>query len=234
MEFNKKQFWKWTKKWIPRTLLGYLTITFIWVLVYKWVNPPGTLLMLIKQVESGKGHIYYQWVDDDQISPFIKACSMASEDQNFPDHFGLDIMAIQKAIDFNQKHKRTRGASTITQQVAKNVFLWPGRSIVRKVFELQFTFYIELLWSKKRILEVYLNVIEMGPIIFGVESASKTYFGKSARKLNLDESARIISILPSPLKWSPTRPGPYVQKRKNWIIEQYQMLGGLQFLKEIN
>ncbi|MBL7829735.1 MAG: transglycosylase domain-containing protein, partial [Saprospiraceae bacterium] len=147
MEFNKKQFWKWTKKWIPRTLLGYLTITFIWVLVYKWVNPPGTLLMLIKQVESGKGHIYYQWVDDDQISPFIKACSMASEDQNFPDHFGLDIMAIQKAIDFNQKHKRTRGASTITQQVAKNVFLWPGRSIVRKVFELQFTFYIELLWS---------------------------------------------------------------------------------------
>lgn len=234
MEFNKILFLKALKKWALRIFIVYLVISFVWVLAYRWIDPPGTLLMLIRQIESKKGHIYYEWADKENISPYIKACAMASEDQNFPDHFGLDVMAIQKAINYNNKHKRTRGASTITQQVAKNVFLWPGRSIVRKVFELHFTLLIELLWSKSRILEVYLNVIEMGPIIFGVESASKTYFGKSVKKLNLEESARIIAILPSPLKWSVSRPGPYVVKRKNWIINQYQMLGGLEYLKEID
>lgn len=234
MDFNKTLLIQRFKKWALRTLVIYLILSFLWVLAYKWINPPGTLLMFNRQLQSGKGHIYYEWVNSSKISPYLIACAMASEDQNFPNHFGLDIMAIQKAIDYNNKHKRTRGASTITQQVAKNVFLWPGRSLIRKAFEFHFTLMIELLWSKSRILEVYLNVIEMGPIIFGVESASKTYFGKSARKLNLEESARIISILPSPLKWSPTRPGPYVLKRKNWIIGQYQMLGGIRYLEELN
>lgn len=222
------------RKYIQAFLINYLVLSFIWVLAYRYINPPYTFLMLSRNLSTTKGNIKHTWVDETAISPYLKTCAMASEDQNFPDHFGLDIDAIQKAINFNTKHKRTRGASTITQQVAKNVFLWPGRSFIRKAFELQFTLYIEFLWSKKRILEVYLNMIETGPMTFGVEAASQKYFKKHASKLNLTESAQIISVLPSPLKWNPIHPGPFVYKRQQWIIQQYNMLGGLSYLGELD
>lgn len=222
------------RKYSLNILINYLVLSFIWVLAYRYIDPPYTFLMLSRNLSSTKGSISHSWVNEDAISPYIKTCAMASEDQNFPEHFGLDIDAIQKAVNFNTKHKRTRGASTITQQVAKNVFLWPGRSFMRKAFELQFTLYIEFLWSKKRILEVYLNMIETGPMTFGVEAASQKYFKKHASKLNLTESAQIISVLPSPLKWNPIHPGPFVYKRQKWIIQQFNMLGGLSYLNELD
>jgi monofunctional biosynthetic peptidoglycan transglycosylase len=145
---------------------------------------------------------------------------MASEDQKFYEHNGFDWEAIKKAYEYNAKKKRKRpikGASTISQQTAKNVFLWPGRSWVRKGFEVYFTFLIELFWSKERIMEVYLNVIEMGDGVYGAEAASQTYFKKPASKLTKDNAAAIAAILPNPRKYSASKPGPYIQQRKEWI-----------------
>jgi monofunctional biosynthetic peptidoglycan transglycosylase len=144
---------------------------------------------------------------------------MASEDQLFLEHFGFDLEAIKKAYknNNNKKRKITRGASTISQQVAKNVFLWPGRSWLRKGFEVYFTFLIEVCWSKERIMEVYLNVIEMGNGIYGAEAASEYYFKKNASMLNRDQAALIAAVLPNPLRWSPIKPSKYILKRKEWI-----------------
>ena len=233
MEFNKQETKEKLKKWTLRILLGYLALLFIWVLTYRWVNPPGTFLMLSRKFSSENAKIRYDWVDYGNISSYLKVCAVASEDQNFSDHTGVDFDAIEKAVEYNKNHTKKRGASTITQQVAKNVFLWPSRSFVRKIFELQFTFMIEMLWPKERVMEVYLNVIEMGPMTFGAEAAAKRYFRKSASKLSLEESALLIAILPSPLKWSATKPGPYVIKRQRWIIRQYRMIGGTQYLKDL-
>lgn len=233
MEFNKQNILEKFKKWAPKVLMAYLIFIFSWVLAYRWIDPPATFLMLSRKMSSEDGKINYKWTDYKNISPHLKVCAIASEDQNFVEHAGVDFEAVDKAIEYNKKHKKKRGASTITQQVAKNAFLWPSRSFIRKIFELQFTFLIELLWPKERTLEVYLNIIEMGPQIFGAEAAARKYFHKSAAKLTLDESARIIAILPSPLKWSAVHPGPYVVKRQNWIKRQYRMLGGTAYLKEL-
>ncbi|HMG16541.1 MAG TPA: monofunctional biosynthetic peptidoglycan transglycosylase [Saprospiraceae bacterium] len=233
MQLSKEKIWKWSKKYIPRFIIGFISITLIWVIIYRWVSPPGTLLMLSRQISVDRGNVDYRWVDSDKISANLKTCAIASEDQNFPYHYGFDIEAIQKAVKFNAKHKRTRGASTISQQVAKNVFLWEGRSWLRKGLELYFTLLIELLWSKDRILEMYLNVAEMGPLTFGAQAASKKYFRKNASQLSPQEAAKIIAILPSPLKWSVNHPGPFVAKRQVWILSQFYMLGGNEYLKEL-
>lgn len=233
MQFSKDKIWVWSKKYIPRIILGFISFTVIWVVIYCWVPPPGTLIMLSRQISADRGNVDFRWIDSDRISPHLKMCAIASEDQNFPYHFGFDIEAIQKAVKFNAKHKRTRGASTITQQVAKNLFLWEGRSWIRKGLELYYTLLIEIFWSKDRILEMYLNIAEMGPLTFGAEAASRKYFHKSAAQLTPQESARIIAILPSPLKWSVNHPGPFVAKRQVWILSQYYMLGGTEYLKEL-
>lgn len=233
MQFSKDKIWAWSKKYIPRIILGFIGISVLWVVVYRWVPPPGTLIMLSRQISADRGNVDFRWVDSDRISPNLKMCAIASEDQNFPYHFGFDIEAIQKAVKFNSKHKRTRGASTITQQVAKNLFLWEGRSWIRKGLELYYTLLIEIFWSKDRILEMYLNIAEMGPLTFGAEAASRKYFHKSAAQLTPQESARIIAVLPSPLKWSVNHPGPFVARRQVWILSQYYMLGGTEYLKEL-
>ncbi len=233
MQFSTVKFWTWCKKYIPRFFIGFIGFTVLWVVIFRWVPSPGTWIMLSRQISASRGNVDYRWVDSEKISPHLKVCAIASEDQNFPYHFGFDIEAIQKAVKFNSKHKRTRGASTISQQVAKNVFLWEGRSWIRKGLELYFTFLIEIFWSKDRILEMYLNVAEMGPLTFGAEAAAKKYFHKTALQLSPQESARIIAILPSPLKWSVIHPGPFVAKRQVWILSQYYMLGGLEYLKEL-
>jgi monofunctional biosynthetic peptidoglycan transglycosylase len=146
---------------------------------------------------------------------------MAAEDQNFEEHFGFDMKAIKKAEEYNEKHrgKRMKGASTITQQTAKNLFLWPSRSWIRKGFEVYFTFLIEIFWSKKRIMEVYLNVIETGNGIYGVEAASQYYFHKPASKLNIREASRLAAILPDPRNWSPVKPSPRVARKSERIIK---------------
>ncbi len=150
-----------------------------------------------------------------------------SEDQNFIKHDGFDFEAIDKALEYNETHKKKRGASTISQQTAKNVFLWPGRSWIRKGFEVYFTFLIELFWSKERIMEVYLNVIEMGDGVYGAQAAAKQFFKKDAKNLSKSESATIAAVLPNPIKFNAGKPSGYILKRQSWIMHQMALWGGV-------
>lgn len=165
----------------------------------------------------------------DQISPNLVQAVVASEDNRFMDHFGFDFDAIEKARIHNEHSRRKHGASTITQQTAKNVFLWQGRTWVRKGFEAYFTLLIEIFWSKERIMEVYLNVIEMGPGIYGAEAASQKYFGHSAKNLTRAEAALIAAALPDPLKRNPARPSPYLRKRQEQILRNMSNIGKVNF-----
>jgi monofunctional biosynthetic peptidoglycan transglycosylase len=211
-------------KWIFRIILAFVSLSLLWVVAYRFLNPPTTLLIQSRASEYGTA-AKQEWVDYDQISDNMKLAVICGEDQRFKDHMGFDFNAIEKAIEHNIKSDKKRGASTISQQTAKNVFLWEGRSWVRKGLEVWFTILIEALWSKERILEVYLNIIELGPTedsfykynqtdrtsvnenaeesekiqpIFGVEAAAQYYFNKSASTLNKTQSAKLASILPCP------------------------------------
>jgi len=194
------------------------------VLFFRFVPIPVTPLMLIRCVEQkwdGKEmKLKKDWVPLEKISSAMPLAVIAAEDQKFEEHFGFDLEAIKKAEKYNKRHqgKKTKGASTISQQTAKNVFLWPNRSWIRKGFEVYFTFLIEIFWSKQRIMEVYLNVIEMGNGVYGVEAAAQEYFHKPASKLSVREAALIAAILPSPLKWSPVKPNARVQKKASRIM----------------
>ena len=160
------------------------------------------------------------WTPIDEMSATMPLAVIASEDQNFEEHFGFDLDAIRKAQEYNERHKgkRMKGASTISQQTAKNVFLWPSRSWIRKGFEVYFTFLIEIFWSKQRIMEVYLNVIEMGDGVYGAEAAAQEYFHKPSKKLSVREAALIAAVLPNPRKWSPAKPTAYIQRKSGRIV----------------
>lgn len=170
-----------------------------------------------------------EWRDFDEIADAMKRAAVAAEDQKFLTHHGFDFEAMGKAINKNAKGKKLVGGSTISQQTAKNVFLWPGRSYIRKAFEAYFTALIEIFWSKKRILEVYLNVIEMGDGVYGVQAAAQYYYGKDASQLTRREAAAIASIFPLPLKWSPTHPGKNLRRKQALIIKSIRRLGPLEF-----
>ena len=209
-----------------------IVFSFGWVLLYRVIPPPFTILM-VDQMITGGGKWEYEYIEWSKISPYLKVCAIASEDQNLPFHSGMDIEAIKKAVAINKKGKKVYGASTISQQVAKNVFLFPQRSYIRKGLEVYFTVLIETLWSKDKVLEMYLNVAEMGNNVFGAEAAAKKYFGKSAAKLSVRESAAIISILPSPRKYSVLKPGSYVAGRQSGIVSLYYSLDGTNYLREL-
>jgi monofunctional biosynthetic peptidoglycan transglycosylase len=215
------------------TLILFFAISILWVIVYRFVNPPITWLMVTRGFErksAGKEwKIDKKWINFDDIADPMKRAAVAAEDQKFLDHFGFDFKAMEKAIDKNAHSHKLQGGSTISQQTAKNVFLWPGRSYVRKAFEAYFTVLIEVFWSKKRIMEVYLNEIEMGDGIYGVEAASQNYFHKSASDLTTYQAAAIASIFPDPLKWSPTNPSYYVRHRQYLIRKNMRRLGPLDF-----
>jgi monofunctional glycosyltransferase len=213
--------WKWTK----RIFLFLYFFHLAYLLLLKWVNPPVTLTQLASLI-SGDG-LKRDYVSENEISYNIKLAVLASEDQLFPDHDGFDWKSIKKAMKYNEKKPgRIRGASTISQQVAKNVFLWQGRSWLRKGLEVYFTFMIELVWGKRRILEVYLNVIEMGPGIFGIEAAAKKYFGKKSKTLSRIESASIAACLPNPKKYTVKPLSVYVAGRRSWVMKQMNNLEG--------
>lgn len=210
---------------------------FFWVFIlsigftvlYRYLPVPITPLMVIRlyeQLNDEKKELRLKkdWVSLKKISKHAPQAVVASEDQKFLDHHGFDWEAMEKAWENNKKGKRVKGASTISQQTAKNVFLWPARNIFRKALEAYFTFLIELFWSKERIMEVYLNVIEMGEGIYGIEAASQYYFQKPAEKLSRNEAALIAAVLPNPRRWSPSRPTPYIQGRKLWILGQMNNL----------
>ena len=206
-------------RFVKRLFIILFILQLFYILILKWVNPPITITQFASWI-TGDG-LKRDYVGMKEISPYPKLAVIASEDQVFPDHNGFDWKSIEKAIAYNErKPGRVRGASTISQQVAKNVFLWQGRSWIRKGLEAYFTFMIELIWGKKRILEVYLNVSEMGAGIFGIEAASKYYFKKPASKLNRQQSAMIASSMPNPKKY-PVKPlSRRVRARYPWVMRQ--------------
>ena len=205
-------------------LLIYFGSSILFVVAYRFINPPVTPLMVIRLFEQASGgqtvKMKKSWVPLSDISPNLQLAVVASEDNRFTEHAGFDLEAIEKARDYNERKqgKRVRGASTISQQTAKNVFLWPQRSWVRKGLEVYFTALIELVWGKKRIMEVYLNVFETGKGIYGAEAAARVYFQKAASKLTRGESALIAAILPNPQKWNPASPTTYLRGRQQWIL----------------
>ena len=170
-----------------------------------------------------------EWLDNDEISDNLKKAAIAGEDVNFLNHWGFDFKAMEKAYEKNQKGKRIIGGSTISQQTAKNVFLWQCRSYIRKGFEVYFTALIELLWGKKRILEVYLNVIETGDGIYGSEAAAQKFFHKSARSLSRQQASLLVAVLPNPLRWSPAKPTSYIYYKQGLILRNMRRLGNLPF-----
>ena len=213
-------------KWVA---IVFFSSTILTVLLYSFINPPVTPLMVERVIEQkfdGKeARMSKQWVNIGKISPNMVLAVVSSEDNKFTEHFGFDLEAIEKAQEHNKKSKRKWGASTISQQTAKNVFLWPSRTWIRKGMELYFTSLIEIIWSKKRIMEVYLNIIETGDGVYGVEAASQLYFKKSALRLNRNEAALIASILPNPRKRNPTSPTPYLYGRQSKILGIMNKIG---------
>lgn len=216
---TKKDWWRVTKKVILWLFIGQL----LYIIYCKWLNPPLTVTQFVNAVQ-GNG-MNRNYVSDKNIGSNIKLAVMAGEDQLFPDHNGFDIKAIKLAVKYNKKHpSKVRGASTISQQTAKNVFLWQGGGFFRKGLEVYFTFMIEKLWSKKRILQTYLNVAEMGPGIFGVQAASKKYFSKNAKDLSRQEAAMIAACLPNPKKFTVKPLSRYVLLRSANILRQMNNL----------
>jgi monofunctional biosynthetic peptidoglycan transglycosylase len=216
-----------------RVAIFFFASTILATLSYIFINPPASPLMLIRSIEklfSGeKVMMKKEWLPLDSISPFLVQAVVASEDNNFKEHLGFDFDAIRKAKELNKKGGKMRGASTISQQTAKNVFLWPDRTWVRKGFEVYFTGMIEVCWSKKRIMEVYLNIIEMGDGIYGAEMAAQTYFNKSAKDLNRKEAALIAAVLPNPRKWHPNEPTKYIKRKQQKILQLMNKVGEITF-----
>lgn len=217
---------------ILKSCFWFLILSILWVILYVWIPVSGTPLMGIRYFQSTeKTTAHHQWVPLSGISKNLQLAVICSEDQKFIEHRGFDTEAIEKAIAEHSSGKRLRGASTISQQTAKNVFLWPQRSWFRKGLEGYFTFLIETFWSKERILEVYLNSIEMGDGIYGAEAAAQFWFNKKASDLTKNEAAAIAAILPNPRKYLANPATEYIQKRKEWIILQMQNYGTLVLTK---
>ncbi|MCB0424341.1 MAG: monofunctional biosynthetic peptidoglycan transglycosylase [Flavobacteriaceae bacterium] len=220
-------------RFLFKTVLWFVVVSIALVVLFRWVPVPATPLMAIRyfeQKKEDKNRVFkHDWVPLEKISKNLQLAVICSEDQNFVTHNGFDMKAIEKAMEHNKKGKKVRGASTISQQTAKNVFLWPQRSWLRKGLETYFTFLIELIWPKERIMEVYLNSIEMGNGIYGAEAASQYWFKKSASKLLPSEAAAIAAILPKPLSYKAKPPTSYIQSRIAWILKQMGYYGTLEY-----
>src|ERR1700733_846071 len=216
---------------IKKIFLILFIAQFVYIILLKWINPPVTLTQLSSWI-TGHG-LKRDYVSRRNMANSARLAVIASEDQLFPDHNGFDFKSIEKAMKHNQKSKSLHGASTISQQVAKNVFLWQGRSWLRKGLETYFTFMIELIWGKKRILQMYLNVSEMGEGIFGIEAAAQNYFNKPAINLSRQEAAMIAACLPNPVRYKVKPVSSYVQYRSGWIMRQMNNLDDDPDIREI-
>jgi monofunctional glycosyltransferase len=212
-------------------VLGFGALTVVVTVMFRFVAPPVSALMIERRMESmGSGQTYssqHEWVDFERIAPAMPLAVIASEDQNFLSHHGFDWDAIQRAIDYDEDGTRIRGGSTLTQQTAKNLFLWPNRNWVRKGFEAYFTVLLETCWNKRRILETYLNIVEFGDGVYGVEAAAQHYFHKPASRLTADEAALLAAVLPNPHRLKANAPSRYVRGRQQWILQQMRHLGGV-------
>ncbi len=220
-------------------VLGWFAWSIASVVLLRWFDPPTTAFIVADRVQAWvdmqRGYTFrQQWVDWAHISSSAKLAVIASEDQRFAEHFGFDFVEIEHALSQRLRGTSMRGASTISQQTAKNLFLWAGQSWVRKGFEAYFTLLIETFWSKTRILEVYLNVAEFGPGVFGVGAASEHFFRQSAARLNRGQSALLAAVLPNPILFRVNAPSPYVRSRQAWILQQMSALGGERSVTELD
>ena len=219
---------------IAKVLLAWLGIWLAGIVVFAFLPVPFSAVMVERQLGAWfSGRFDYvahsDWVSMDEISPWMALAVIASEDQKFPEHWGFDVDAIRKVLD-NDGSEQMRGASTLSQQTAKNLFLWDGRSWVRKGLEAGLTVGIETVWTKRRILTVYLNIAEFGNGVFGVEEASQRYFHKPASRLTISEAALLAAVLPNPIRFRADAPSGYVRMRQQWIMRQMRQLGGEGFL----
>ena len=227
--------------WLRRIVIRILLIMAVFwgggIALFSFLPVPFSAVMVERQVSNWlSGNFSYfahsDWVSMDEISPWMGLAVIAAEDQKFPQHWGFDVGAIEKALAHNERNEsRIRGASTLSQQTAKNLFLWDGRSWVRKGFEAGLTLGIETVWSKKRILTVYLNIAEFGEGIFGVEAAAQRYFNKPASRLTASEAALLAAVLPNPIRFKASTPSGYVRSRQAWILRQMRQLGGEGFMQ---
>lgn len=227
---RRARLWRALRRALLYSLLTWLVVTVGAVLLLRWLPPPTTSFILQNRVEAWRaGYGFYpypyRWVDYGRIAPVMALAVVAAEDQRFREHHGLDLTGIRQAIRDNQYRNRPRGASTITQQTAKNLFLWRGQSWLRKGIELYFTGLLELLWPKQRILEVYLNVAQFGGSVFGVEAAAQTYFKRPASQLTREQAALLAAVLPSPSLLHVDAPSDYLRQRQRWVLNQMRRLG---------
>ncbi|HYM28027.1 MAG TPA: monofunctional biosynthetic peptidoglycan transglycosylase [Steroidobacteraceae bacterium] len=225
-------------RWLGTALLAWLVITAVPVLLLRWLHPLTSAFMLEAQLGAWRDQDHshstdYQWVSLEQISPHAAIAVIASEDQQFPFHAGFDFNSIREAVRASERGKRLRGASTISQQVAKNLFLWSGHSFVRKGLEAYFTVLIEACWPKERILEMYLNVAQFGDGIYGVQAAARRFWHKPARRLSSQEAALLAAVLPNPLRYHADRPSRWLLQRRDWILGQMRDLGGDAYLRAV-
>jgi monofunctional biosynthetic peptidoglycan transglycosylase len=223
---------------IKQALLWFAVASAVVVLILRWVPPPGTALMAERKIESWVDgeplDLQRNWRPWDQISSDLKVAVIAGEDQKFSEHWGFDFSAIRAAFIHNERGGALRGASTLSQQVAKNLFLWSGRSWPRKVLEAWFTGLIEIIWPKQRILEVYLNSVEWDDGVFGAQAAAQHHFGVNAGSLSRQQASLLAAVLPNPREWSASKPSSYVQGRASWIRQQMGQLGGDNYLLGLN
>ena len=222
-------------RWAVTALLGVIVASILAVAAFRWLPVPVTAFMINERMAAKEPRLQqrHQWVPWERISRHAGVAVIAAEDQKFLVHDGFDFQQIEKAMADAGRGKRLRGASTISQQVAKNLFLWPGQTLFRKGLEAWFTVWIEFLWPKRRILEVYLNCAQFGRGIWGVEAASRAYFGKDAARLDRQEAALLAAVLPSPNRYRVVNSGPWVRQRQEWILRQMQALGGPALLNNI-
>ena len=211
-------------RFIALLLTALLLASILPVLALRWATPPTSAVMLARTLAEDRQQAW-EWVDIEHISTHVALAVVAAEDQKFPQHFGFDLHAIRAAVEDNTRGKRLRGASTLTQQVARNLFLWQGRSYLRKGLEAWFTVLLELCWPKQRILEVYLNIAETGPQTFGMEAAAWRYFSRPAIALTSEQAALLAAVLPNPRRLHAARPSPYVMERRDHILQQMELLG---------
>lgn len=224
------------RRWLGLSIAALLMLTALPVLALRVLDPPTSAFMIAYRLGAGTDdpRLRYRWVDYSDIAAPAKIAVIAAEDQRFKDHFGFDVQEIVASIDEARDGGRLRGASTITQQVAKNLFLWSGQSLVRKALEAYFAVLLELSWPKSRILEVYLNVAEFGHGVYGVEAAADRFFRKHAAQLNPWEAARLAAVLPSPRRWRADAPSAHVRARQVWIMAQVRALGGDAYLAALD
>ncbi|MCD1629090.1 monofunctional biosynthetic peptidoglycan transglycosylase [Marinobacter shengliensis] len=227
----KRSFVRTSLRLVAMALGAVIALLLLAILLFRFMNPPTSAFMLAYQLDNPPRPLRHEWVPLSDISPWMPLAVVASEDQRFPHHRGVDVDAIRKAVSEYKAGEGLRGASTITQQTAKNLFLWNGRSFARKAIEAGLAVTIDGLWPKQRVLEVYLNIAEFGPGIYGVEAASQAYFGKPARYLSQVQAARLAAVLPNPKVLSVNSPSAYVQERVDWIQRQMAQLSGLRYLE---